>query len=353
MKKKGAEASKATPSLTCELTENNARTSRPKQERANNARKHRALISVDRFFQVLAQADFTWGPPVDLDQIFQHPNHDFDRALMQKSRFSTSIQGQVQSLLRHNRFLQWMNKHDPDMILVDANIRSSGPGMSAISVFSATFIAGMVKVHPDEVVAHFFCNLHTATSDPWHGPNGLVRSLIVQLLMKLERLKILNLDFINDRRYLRELEQRNLASLCDILWSLLYQFPADTTVYCIIDSISYFDKTLTLKDLEIVLDWLQRIVNDSSLVPIFKVMMTNPMSSTTKMKELQNLREYPTRLVNLSPNNLIPMGISNHTMESHLLRPSTPTPPIIKREVFANSYRGSYGDGFDEGWQTD
>ncbi|KAF8855714.1 hypothetical protein BDZ45DRAFT_625997, partial [Acephala macrosclerotiorum] len=287
---------------------------------------------------ILAQKNSSEREPVDLDQMFQHPNKDFERALMQKSKFSTAAQGQVQSLLRHNRFLQWMNRHDPDMILVDANIRSSGPGMSAISVFSATFVAGMVKVHPDEVVVHFFCNSHMAPRDAWHGPNGLVRSLIVQLVMKLVKMKILNLDFIDNRDFLMALEEHDLDSLCDVLYSLVSQFPADTTVYCIIDSISSFDKgsavqNSTFKDLEAVVDWLQRIVEDRSLVPIFKVMMTNPMSSTRRMKELLMLKEYPTRLVNLSPNNLIPMEISSRSVESHLLRPSTPTPSIPGWEV--------------------
>lgn len=328
------------------------------RQQVYHGRKRGSVVSLDRFCQILAQKNSSEREPVDLDQMFQHPNKDFERALMQKSKFSTAAQGQVQSLLRHNRFLQWMNRHDPDMILVDANIRSSGPGMSAISVFSATFVAGMVKVHPDEVVVHFFCNSHMAPRDAWHGPNGLVRSLIVQLVMKLVKMKILNLDFIDNRDFLMALEEHDLDSLCDVLYSLVSQFPADTTVYCIIDSISSFDKgsavqNSTFKDLEAVVDWLQRIVEDRSLVPIFKVMMTNPMSSTRRMKELLMLKEYPTRLVNLSPNNLIPMEISSRSVESHLLRPSTPTPSIPGWEVARSTSRGSYRDEVDEGWQTD
>ncbi|CZR60281.1 uncharacterized protein PAC_10177 [Phialocephala subalpina] len=80
--------------LLSEVIKNNtAENSRTKQERTNNGRRHRALISADRLFQVLAQVDSIRGSPVDLDQIFQHPNKDFDKALMQKSRFSTATQG--------------------------------------------------------------------------------------------------------------------------------------------------------------------------------------------------------------------------------------------------------------------
>jgi hypothetical protein len=286
--------------------------------------------------------------------MFQHPNVDLERALMHKGRVKVAAQGQVQSLLRHKRFLQWMDRHDPDLILVEASMRSAGPGnLSAISVFCATFVTSMIKVHPDEVVAHFFCGLHIAPRDPWHGPNGLVRSIIVQLLMKLVKMNILNLNFINNRDYLMALEKHDLDCLCDTLYSLVSQFPPDTTLYCVIDSISSFDKDMAFKDLEIVMEWLQRIVDDKSLIPIFKVLMTNPMQSTRRMKELPVLKENSSRIVNLSSYNLMPMEISSRAVERHLLRPSTPTPLMPQREAFRTMIRGSYGDEYDKGWQTD
>ena len=217
------------------------------------------------------------------------------------------------------------------MIVVDANLNSSDPGLSAISVFSATLIAGMVKIHPTDVVIHFFCSAHTSYRDAWHGPNGLVRSLIVQLLMRLVEMKILNLDFIDDEDFLLGLEEHDLVSLCETLFWLVSQFPQTITVYCIIDSISAFDNSLAFKELETVLDWIQRILEHKDLDPMFKVLITNPTSSTRRMKELLMIREYPSRLVNLSPRNLDPMVISKHSVENQLLRQSTPSPSMGER----------------------
>ncbi|RYP44531.1 hypothetical protein DL768_009026 [Monosporascus sp. mg162] len=324
------------------------------RQRAYYARERGAVVRWDRFCQILARPGSTDGEPPDLECMFQHPNEDLERTLVQRGRFNMATQGQVQSLLRHNRFLQWMNRRHPDMILVEANVRTAGlEKLSAISVFCATFVTSMISVHPDGVVAHFFCGLHTVPQDPWYGPNGLVRSIAMQVLMKLVEMNILNLNFIDNRDYLMALEEHDLDSLCETLHSLVSQFPADTTVYCIIDSISCFDKDRTFKDLEIVIKLLQRIVDDRSLIPIFKVLMTNPTQSTRRMKDLSGFKENRCGLVSLSSKNLVPMEISNRVVESHLLRPLTPTPPLPKRELFRTVKWESYSDQLDEGWQTE
>lgn len=300
------------------------------------------LVDLDRLSQILAQSHFNSREPVNLDLVFQHPNEDFELALMQQSRFATSIQSQVQSLLQEPRFLEWMDCHEADMILVDANVSSSDLGMSAISVFSAMFVSGLVKLHPSDVVIHFFCSPHTSAKDAWYGPNGMVRSLTVQILMRLVEKKILSLDFINDQNFLMGLERHDLISICDTLHSLISQFPASVTIYCIIDSISSFDNTLMFKDLEIALDGIQRTFEDRFLAPVLKVLITNPMSSTRRMKGLLMLREYPSRLVSLSSSNLTPMRISSQSVE-HLLGHSSPEPSLHSRQASRSRSRNRQG----------
>ncbi|BCS08794.1 hypothetical protein RIB2604_02103410 [Aspergillus luchuensis] len=319
------------------------------KERLNQNRKRGAVVSLDRFCEILAQPSSTEDKPVDIERMFQHPNEDFRRALVHKSRFNAATQGQVQSLLRHERLHRWVSSHHPDLILVDANISSSGLSkVSAISVFCATLISSMMEVHPDEVVVQFFCGLHTAPLDPWHGPNGLVCSIAMQLLMKLVKMNILNLGFINNRDYLRDLEQHDLNTLCDTLYSLVSQFPADTRVYCIIDSVSWFDKDRTFAELATVMEWLQSIVEDRSLIPIFKIMLTNPMKSNRRMKELPVFKENPSRLVTLSSRNLIPMVISNRAIERQLSRSPSPSPLSLKKGVDRTARPESYDDDYDE-----
>ncbi|EHK42417.1 hypothetical protein TRIATDRAFT_266127 [Trichoderma atroviride IMI 206040] len=296
------------------------------------------MVSESRLFDILF--------PPDPKLLVQQSNRDLERAFLQRAAIKAPTQGQVQSLLRHHRFLRWLNQHGPDLVLVDANIRLPGLNkLSAVSVFCATFVASIIKVQPSEVVIQFFCGLHDMPRDPLFGPNGLVRSMILQLLMKLINMKILDLNFINDRDYLMALEEHNLHSLCDTLDFLVNQFPPDTTVYCIIDSIWCFDKERFFKDFEFVMQHLHRLVNSKQLIPNFKVLLANPMQSTRRVKGMSIFRNDPSSIITLSPNNLIPLEISSRVIEGYLLRPSTPTPPMRKWEVDSDQ------DG--EGWNTE
>ncbi|UKZ61312.1 uncharacterized protein TrAtP1_002578 [Trichoderma atroviride] len=304
----------------------------------NSRSKKRAVVSESRLFDILF--------PPDPNLLVQQSNRDLERALLQRAAIKAPTQGQVQSLLRHHRFIHWLNQHGPDLVLVDANIRLPGLNkLSAVSVLCATFVASIIKIQPSEAVIQFFCGLHDMPRDPLFGPNGLVRSIILQLLMKLINMKILDLNFINDRDYLMALEEHNLHSLCDTLDFLVNQFPPDTTVYCIIDSIWCFDKERLFKDFEFVMQHLHRLVNSKQLIPNFKVLLANPMQSTRRVKGMSIFRNDPSSIITLSPNNLIPMEISNRVIEGYLLRPSTPTPPMRKWEVDS--------DQDDEGWNTD
>ncbi|KAL2261626.1 hypothetical protein VTK26DRAFT_3745 [Humicola hyalothermophila] len=304
----------------------------------------KAVVSLDRFCEILAKP-FSDAPeddededddPPDLAEMFQHPAKDLRQALAEQCTCSLASQGQVQSLLGHKQFIEWLNRRHPALILVDANIEAAAlDSLSVISVFCATFITSMMEVNPDDVMLHFFCGLHFSPSDPWHGPNGLVRSLIMQLLMKLVDMDCdmtsWNLDFINDRDYLEELERHDLNSLCATLHSLLYQFPPDTPIYCIIDSVSTFNVDRLFDDFRVVMDCLRHIVDDRSLAPIFKVLLTNPSQSTLRVKQLPVIRNNPSRLISLSEHDFDPTEISTRVVERCLLRTPSPHPALSKR----------------------
>lgn len=313
------------------------------QLKAQAQQAPKAVVSLERFCEILAQA--VTGPrdddedddePPDLVEMFQHPARDLRQALAEQCTCSLTSQGQVQSLLTHKQFVEWLNRGHPGLILVDANIEDAAlESLSVISVFCATFITSMMEVNPDDLVIQYFCGLHFSPSSPWHGPNGLVRSLIMQLLMKLvamdRDMTSWNLDFINDRHYLEDLEHHDLDSLCRTLHSLLHQFPADMSIYCIVDSISAFNVDRLFDDLSMVLDCLGQIVDDRSLAPIFKVLLTNPAESTLRIKQLPFIRDNPSRLISLSECSCDPTEISTRVVEDQLLRTPSPLPGLKKR----------------------
>ncbi|KAI0118734.1 hypothetical protein GGR51DRAFT_554424 [Nemania sp. FL0031] len=302
------------------------------RQRLLHSSKYTAVVSLAQMCNILAQplsAQNQAGAP-NLEHMFQHPSVDLSYALAEQGRFSSKTQGQVNSLLEHDKFLDWLSRSHQSLILVDANIRESAlENLSAISVFSSTLVASLTEAYPDTaVVVHFFCGLHASPMDAWHGPTGLVRSLILQLLMKLDArdpdMRTWSLDFINDRGFLQNLEQHSLVDLCSALHGLLYEFTPDTYVYCIIDSISCFDTRRLLKDLGTVMEGLRNIVNDTRPVPVIKVLLTNPYESTRAIKEMPVLKEDPSRIISLSRDNLVPGSISSRMVGDHLLRAPSP-----------------------------
>ncbi|KAH1912894.1 hypothetical protein KXV92_009726 [Aspergillus fumigatus] len=237
----------------------------------------------------------------DLRQMLQQPNNDLQKCLSYKGKLNTETQGQVQeSMLRNSRVLTWLNCLESDLILVDANIDDPGmPKTTPLSVLCATLVTSMVTAHPEDVVVFHFCGQHFLPKDAWYGPNGLVRFLAMQLLVRLLDMKRCDLGFIDDWGFVEGLENHDLSSLCDLLYHLIAQFSAQTTVYCVIDTISLFDNLRTLPDLKTVMDCFHDIVRDTSLSPAVKILCTNPMRSKRTMKQLPIFQDDPTRLVNL------------------------------------------------------
>ncbi|KAH6686736.1 hypothetical protein F5X68DRAFT_261749 [Plectosphaerella plurivora] len=286
-----------------------------------------AVVSFQRFCQILCQPS-SRGPPIpprQLEHMFQHPSRDLDKALAARCRFSRKDQGQVQSIFDNDKFLQWMERHHPGIISVDANLQAAAlESISAVSAFCGTLVTSMLEVYPDDVVTHFFCGLHAHPGDDWFGPCGLIRSIVMQVLMKLVEMGHESLDFINNRGFLQELEEHDLHSLCATLHWLLYQFPPDTRVYCIIDSISCFDVDRQFRDLAVVMEALKEVVDDSALGCIFKVFVTTAGSSTGRYRGLGVFAADPGWLVELPKDNLTVGEMHDQEFERRLLRSPSP-----------------------------
>ncbi|PLB53482.1 hypothetical protein P170DRAFT_435110 [Aspergillus steynii IBT 23096] len=287
------------------------------------AHKPTAIVGEAQLFQILSLGaqpeDYELS---DLSNILQEPNRDLEATLTYKGKLRQDSQRQVQAaLLIQDRFLQWLENSASDLIMVDANIRN--PGMSktsVISVFSATFITSMITARPEDVVVHYFCGRHSRPQDPWYGPNGLVRLITMQLLMKLMELSRPNLDFLNQWDQVKDLEEHNLDALCELLYCLVEQFPEDVTVCLVIDSISRLDTPRTFGDLRIVMECLHSLVDNATLYPTVKVLLTNPMHSKRTMKQLDIFQEDPSRLVWLNPNNALksPTNMSERVIGKRL-----------------------------------
>jgi hypothetical protein len=200
----------------------------------------------------------------------------------------------------------------------------------------------MVTAHPEDVVVFHFCGQHFLPKDAWYGANGLVRFLAMQLLVRLLEMNCSDLSFIDDWDFVEGLENHDLSCLCDLLYHLLAQFSTQTTVYCVIDTISLFDNPRTLPDLKIVMDCFHSILRDTSLSPAVKILLTNPMHSKRTMKKLPVFQDDPTRLVNLIPDTLTSaVPVSDRVVGRTISRQSP---------AFRSRIRSRYGAEFDSTW---
>ncbi|KAL2266803.1 hypothetical protein VTJ83DRAFT_6155 [Remersonia thermophila] len=230
-------------------------------------------------------AVLTFSELLDLDGIC-----DLKDALAERESLSPESQSQVNLILSHLRFHDWLAGPQPDLLLVDANLPDQDiaviSALSAVSAFSAVLATALTTArrtnrNPHIFVAHFFCGLHASPrgtrTDEWNGPGELVRSLIVQLLSQLEDPGEsstggswapygLDLEDIDAERFLQDLEHLALPALCLACRKLLHTFAPYTPVYLIVDSVSSFDALgPMLRDLGVVMDMFRQIVNDESM----------------------------------------------------------------------------------------
>lgn len=99
----------------------------------------------------------------------------------------------------------------------------------------------------------------------------------------------LKLYLINHGDHAEALRQHDLETLCDTFHQLLYQFPPDTQMCCIIDTFPLFDTDMWFDDLAVVMQCLRYIVVDRrSLPPLFIrcLLLSSPASRSTDITSL-------------------------------------------------------------------
>lgn len=196
-------------------------------------------------------------------------------------------------LMQNDRFRRWCSSTDPDSILVDASM-VEGMATSKISPLSsacASIIASIIKAQPEAIPLFFFCGLHTSPQDPLRGPSGLLRTFIARLLIELDGQNLASLDFIDTRGFQVGGDAQSIPSLCYAFKRLMYQWPLNTVVYCIIDGIGWCENTECSEDLSWIMDLLHDLVGDPQLRSIFKVLISNPLRNRTMTRRFQPVNQ--------------------------------------------------------------
>ncbi|KAK6340045.1 hypothetical protein TWF730_001820 [Orbilia blumenaviensis] len=132
------------------------------------------------------------------------------------------------------------------------------------------------------LVLSFFCGSHTSPDDFDFGVGGMMRSLISQLLLAYPGFGL---------HVVRQIQAANLVSisdLCKIFYLLIGQLPRHRMVFCILDSVTFFEENKSLREeSEIVMRELMEVVRWTvEYGCCFKLLLTSPWKSRVLYRHL-------------------------------------------------------------------
>jgi hypothetical protein len=210
----------------------------------------------------------------------KHEVTDLEFVLRQSKEFDAMSKSYGAIMMSNPRFQQWVVASETDLVYVEGRLDSSSFGKtSPVSYFCAN-LALLFRESATSITLHFFCGQHMASNDVMQGPRGLIRSFLLQLLQISPSASLNGVDLtcFNDNR-----ESISMADLCQMFELLLRQLPVQSTVFCIIDDLSRFEKDFWDEDYWHFLRMLGTLIIGQESGIRFKVLIT----SSTKSKRLQ------------------------------------------------------------------
>ena len=183
-------------------------------------------------------------------------------------------------ILNHQTFRAWLVSDESCNLLLNGDDRSlESERITTTSLVCATLIQALEDSEQATPLA-FFCSLHTGDGASLRGPQGLMRSLINQLLP----LQDFDLNFIN-QNYAEMIRCQDVWWLCDLFIRLVDQLSKDEILFCVIDGTSAFEKQKYGNGILLVVDHLSKLALKLGSVPVFKFLLTTSKASR-QIKEL-------------------------------------------------------------------
>ncbi|KAK1256364.1 hypothetical protein MKX07_008623 [Trichoderma sp. CBMAI-0711] len=184
-----------------------------------DSQNSRATISLEELLQILPAPNpdriYAGNNRINSERLLAHREGDLERVLSWGARIQPNAQAQAYSMFVKDRFFQWMQSENSDMLLVDGNLLVRGAVSiekpSAMSLVCANLILSLSSLEPAAVLLHFHCGLHSNPDDDCYGPIGLVRSVTVQLLAILYDRDQFDLNILDQRSFVMALESHDLG----------------------------------------------------------------------------------------------------------------------------------------------
>ena len=181
---------------------------------------------------------------------------------------------------------QWIAETESSALFLNSNApRNQRPGsfVSAKLVDSIQTMGTKAQGHASSVFAlSFFCGEHMRSNDPDVGVDGMMRSLICQLLLAYPDFGSHIVDRIRNANY------STMDDLCKIFYLLAIQLPPHVMVFCIIDAVTFYEENKSMrKEGEIAVKKLMEIVQwTKNYGCVFKLLLTSPWNSRVLYKHM-------------------------------------------------------------------
>ena len=184
-------------------------------------------------------------------------------------------------LMQNSMFQQCFSTNESNMLIVDGMELSTDTFATSPMTFLVALLTQSLESLPDAVPITFFCRFRAKPGDELEGAQGMMRSLVSQLLLQ-------NWDFdcgFIDEDFLEHIYNYEISRLCGLFRNLLTSAPDITTVFCIIDGISWFENASRRDDICMVMKNLVDLVDElrqESYVGTsvnLKILVTSPIAS--------------------------------------------------------------------------
>lgn len=261
---KGAEAQSGLLDVLVGLVQNSEWVTKDDLIKSLKASHAKGLISTDELIYILA---------IDPEGLLK----DIDNTNRASYDLTPASRGRADWLMQSPVFQNWLTSRNPGILIVDENDPSAvAERTSALSIFCATLSRALGK---SSSASHleFFCGLHTKSTDPLRGPQGIIRALISQLLTRARMPADWDLSRIaKTRTSIGRLERFELDHLLSAFSDLVRQLPFGTFLFVLIDGLSFYERSDLLPYTQFLLRKLLELTQEEDVSAVVKVLVTGP-----------------------------------------------------------------------------
>ena len=179
-------------------------------------------------------------------------------------------------VMRTRIFQSWLSESKKSQALLINGNSDPLENTSSLSLFCAHLAHLFVPAKP-VIVISYFCGLHVdLATDTRANAQGMMISLIGQLLLQARQKNIhFDVSFVVKKK-LKLLAEEDLKTLCNVFRDLVIQLPKDRIMFCVIDGISLYESTDGEADLLYAWQRLNQLLGHKHLKAVVKLLATSP-----------------------------------------------------------------------------